>query len=415
MSLSPTCTLVELPSADQKSSYFLDNTTDFSLLDSSMSLPGVNDFSLLSSTFDLKPSTAPFSLPSPPSSNYTPDTSLDFDLESYTHCSPGSDLTFDQLGFAASTPESTTLISPKSASVPFASVSFDESFNLPSAAPSTDSIAAEALRDHHLQRYFHYKNLAAQAEAAAACQQDQFDALLAYTMVGDDRSFNPTYPAEPLQQQQQFYGVPIQPYSAPYNAAAPQQATAAAMHAQAHAHMQAHDVAAARAQEQRNLSMSYYMPHPQRLSFETVIQPPVQAVQPMWSRQSVASSITSPPYPSTPNGSQPGLPLAMSKTFTSVSLPTAPAVPVDVASRAASEGEVEMEDELEAGESDEQEENDETMEIANPHGGGRGYVPGKTPDDPKKKHKCTVCGRGFARAFNLKVCIQHLELRLTLT
>jgi hypothetical protein len=42
--------------------------------------------------------------------------------------------------------------------------------------------------------------------------------------------------------------------------------------------------------------------------------------------------------------------------------------------------------------------------ILNPHGGGRGYIPGKTPDDPKKRHKCDVCGRGFARAFNLKVC-----------
>lgn len=41
--------------------------------------------------------------------------------------------------------------------------------------------------------------------------------------------------------------------------------------------------------------------------------------------------------------------------------------------------------------------------IRNPLGGGRGYVPGETPDDPSKKHKCEVCGRGFARLFNLKV------------
>lgn len=41
--------------------------------------------------------------------------------------------------------------------------------------------------------------------------------------------------------------------------------------------------------------------------------------------------------------------------------------------------------------------------VPNMHGGGRGYVPGATPDDPKKRHKCDVCGRGFARAFNLKV------------
>lgn len=41
--------------------------------------------------------------------------------------------------------------------------------------------------------------------------------------------------------------------------------------------------------------------------------------------------------------------------------------------------------------------------VRNPLGGGRGYVPGETPDDPSKKHKCEVCGRGFARLFNLKV------------
>lgn len=41
--------------------------------------------------------------------------------------------------------------------------------------------------------------------------------------------------------------------------------------------------------------------------------------------------------------------------------------------------------------------------VRNPLGGGRGYIPGETPDDPKKKHKCDICGRGFARLYNLKV------------
>ena len=41
--------------------------------------------------------------------------------------------------------------------------------------------------------------------------------------------------------------------------------------------------------------------------------------------------------------------------------------------------------------------------VPNLHGGGRGYVRGQTPYDPSKRHKCRVCGRGFARAFNLKV------------
>ncbi|KAJ9104567.1 hypothetical protein QFC21_002065 [Naganishia friedmannii] len=40
--------------------------------------------------------------------------------------------------------------------------------------------------------------------------------------------------------------------------------------------------------------------------------------------------------------------------------------------------------------------------VRNPHGGGRGYIPGETPVDPKKKHMCGVCGRGFARLYNLK-------------
>lgn len=46
--------------------------------------------------------------------------------------------------------------------------------------------------------------------------------------------------------------------------------------------------------------------------------------------------------------------------------------------------------------------NDDEDVVLNPLGGGRGYVPGETPDDPKKRHKCNVCGRGFARLFNLK-------------
>lgn len=51
--------------------------------------------------------------------------------------------------------------------------------------------------------------------------------------------------------------------------------------------------------------------------------------------------------------------------------------------------------------------------IRNPHGGGRGYVPGETPEDPKKKHKCGICGRGFARLYNLKVgCISRGQSRM---
>jgi hypothetical protein len=66
---------------------------------------------------------------------------------------------------------------------------------------------------------------------------------------------------------------------------------------------------------------------------------------------------------------------------------------------------LDVEDEDVSGYHSEREESkpDVFSEVANASGGGRGYVPGETPDDPTKRHKCDVCGRGFARAFNLKV------------
>lgn len=52
--------------------------------------------------------------------------------------------------------------------------------------------------------------------------------------------------------------------------------------------------------------------------------------------------------------------------------------------------------------------------VRNPHGGGRGYIPGETPVDPKKKHLCGICGRGFARLYNLKVCTVSVRLVILL-
>ena len=101
----------------------------------------------------------------------------------------------------------------------------------------------------------------------------------------------------------------------------------------------------------------------------------------------------------------------MAETATTDSLPAFAPTPV-VGSKAPSvdrEGEMELDDELDEITSEPGPDVHDvkptipTMPIANLHGGGRGYVPGETPEDPKKRHKCQICGRGFARAFNLKV------------
>lgn len=80
---------------------------------------------------------------------------------------------------------------------------------------------------------------------------------------------------------------------------------------------------------------------------------------------------------------------------------------VAVSRRASEEGE----EELAYSSEEDAKPNVASIPVANVHGGGRGYVPGQTPDDPKKKHKCQVCGRGFARAFNLKVSKHLLPIR----
>jgi len=394
MSLSPTATLVDVAPVDLKQSYVADEASFFPR--DSMSLSVSNDFPFLLDNTITK--SAPFAFPSPPPSVHASDNGLDFDLDTFAHCSPASDVAF---GLVSTPASSINVVSPKTVSVsevpaPLPASAFSSLTGSGSDPKvysdnygSSESLAAEALSSHHLQRYFHYKALAAQAEAAAAAAQHAFGQM--YPPIGPTSQsvYGMSVPA-----QHQFHPAP---FVVPSAAAQQQQAAAAAMHAQANAHMQAHDVALAQAQQQRTMPMSYYMPTAQRTSFESMA-----ASQPMWSRQSISSSIASPPYPSTPNYSQAVLPQIMSKTTTSTSLPSIPSAPMDPATRPLSEGEAELEDELD-GSDDEESTSSPSMTIANPHGGGRGYVPGKTPDDPKKRHKCTVCGRGFARAFNLKV------------
>jgi hypothetical protein len=326
----------------------------------------------------------PNNLPSPPLSVSDDHNLLEFDP---------ADLSFD----VGTTPESTALVSPKSTAIsPINTVGSSFAFDplaatcapqiSPISAPPTgqNSSAAEALSQHHLERYLHYKAIAAQAVAEAQLASLQLvninnnsglmtvpdltnpdvvknNMIALQSQAGQQPNFgNPT-----PQQTQTFWNTTLQ-----IQQNAHQQALNA--HAAANAHLQAHANAAATAQ--RSMPMGpYFMGSNQSQppSAGPVSQPPS-----LWSRQSVSTSASggSPPYPSTPVYTQSGLPLPTIKSNDDVE-----------------------EDELSS---------DGKMHspgaVTNIHGGGRGYVPGKTPDDPRKRHKCLVCGRGFARAFNLK-------------
>ncbi|GFZ49189.1 hypothetical protein JCM24511_06939 [Saitozyma sp. JCM 24511] len=394
------------------------------------------------------------SFPSPPASIAAVSDSgagFDFDLDStFTHCSPGSSGLFDDNSFSLSSdlnldlelsaadlspiasapsPTSTTLISPKS-SISLADVGPGSLSSIAAATPTTGP-EAEALSNHHLQRYFHYKALAAQAEAEvnalAAIQNEPFEALLAGFSMPDpsvpykDESNNANNMlAYQTQPSQSFYGVgagiPQPGYSFSYQ---PQQA-ASMHHAQAQAHLQAHDAAARAAvavQQQPRASLGgYYVPASNRSSFD--VGPP----QSLWSRASLSSqqSAASPPFPSTPNYTAqqmmappaPALAQAQHMAKSASTSSMSATRPIQPPSLPLSEGENELEDELEDDDESMGQATLDGLPMTNLHGGGRGYVPGKTPDDPKKRHKCNLCGRGFARAFNLKSHIQtHNPLR----
>lgn len=392
MSLSPSSTLFDETAFD---SPFYTQKALLSYSDSSMSLSG--DFSFLTgvtqtNSFD---SSIPTLLPS-----LLPDNALDFDLGPTSQDSPQSDRTFDSFA----TPTSASLLSPKSNFSTFTPSSnvFNDTAAYPAleqdqiaSLASAEYSAIIASYEHHQSRYLLYQAYALQAEQNVRINQVQIDNLLSFSMSAGCKGSNEQSNSS-TEQAQPFYGV-TDSSALSFTVATQQQAqaTAASMHAQAQVHMQARDVALARAQQHRSLSMNYYLPS-QRGAFDHVAPG-----QPMWSRHSV-SSVASPPFPSTPNYAQESLPLTMAKTVSSVSLPNVHSAALNSFSQPTSEGENEVDDES-SEENEDDEESFPGMPVANPHGGGRGYIPGKTPDDPKKKHKCNVCGRGFARAFNLKV------------
>lgn len=365
------------------------------------------------------------SIPSPPSLS-SGRTSPDFDFESFTHYSPNPSPLVDETDSTelhkefSSTPSSTDLVSPRS------SIADISQIQPPTQVEEVET--AEALSTHHLQRYLHYKALAARAEADRAIvihQQaqshspdDDFGALFAAcdkssVLLMPDASANSTffkdtvvsgdshnnmlaYQSQMLQPTYYQMGQAMPNWQQSDGFYHPQPSHAALHNAQAQAHLQAAEAARFQAEQHRMNMSNFYVPVSAgpRSSYDATSQN-----APSFAGQSVSNLTNqSPSYSSTrsyPVASN----IVMDKTSSMSGLTTCAS-----SRRASEEGEEEL-----AYTSEEEDVKPilGSIPIVNVHGGGRGYVPGQTPDDPKKKHKCQVCGRGFARAFNLKVS-KHL-------
>jgi len=338
--------------------------------------------------------TYPFSFPSNGDSfdfsqTNQPATAPELDLDSFSN---GSDFDFEfentfglSPGSSTSAP-STNLVSPKSAHNEFGLVDTDNELNKES--PSNLN-TAEALRQHHFQRFLHYQALAEQAEEQARQMGKQLGLYdINMPMDNSNNVNNTTTPVygyantdmKVVNNTVPMQAAPMQHSFAPvgmWQSAPAPVASVTNYHAQAQAHMQAHQAA----QSTYNMAPApFFMP----VQDNTL------------SRQSTsASSSTSASVPTTPAAMM-SVPMA-----TSVTAPST----VAMSRIASSEGEYELDRASVISEDDIKPQLPSDIPLTNLNGGGRGYVPGETPDDPKKRHRCGVCGRSFARAFNLKVCL----------
>lgn len=369
----------------------------------------------------------PIHFPSPPASTSS-EPGLDFDLESFTHASPDSSLLLDDTfnwdfnpmqssvsnyggldaspTFSAPTSTSTRLFTPHSSISSFADVlGVDNTSSLPTIPFYIPADTAEALSNHHLQRYLHYKHLATQAEAdarasAAFQSQQDFEALLATC------SMPQSYPLGKVEgNTASMLGFQAQPDVALFGEAPQyfaynplQQANLA--NAQAEAHLIAHDVAAARAEHQRSQTGQWVAATqsafglPESAAFQPSPMPVLES--------SPSNAMVYPPVPQTIIPPSLHVP-ASQAPVASVPIIAPTPMPISVPSSLVRSFEGDGEEEMEGSEPEEDASMGSQDVIPNLHGGGRGYIPGQTPDDPKKRHKCNTCGRAFARAFNLKV------------
>lgn len=376
-----------------------------------------------------------------------------FDFGSFSTDATFDTINWDLSGFesdppsltdSSSTPGSIDIVSPKSSFSSFGDASSPFN-NTAAAVPAYQGIDIEALSKHHFERFLHYKTLADEAERkakASLVQPGGFETLLAPI----DMNVNTAVPAQqsfdssmlmsyPTNLGQQYDQQPRAQSSFVYN---PHVTEASMAQAQADAHLHAHNVAVAQVQQQRFYTQpqqpqqqqqhhgqaqapSQYWVQPARTSFDAGSVASVSSAsmsEPAWSRTSFSTNQSvSPPFSATPvapisdvvqnaakeslglvNGMAP-LPLPLASMPGPISsAPLANSVPAMAPSAALAEFvPASAPAPVKGGK----------KQVLNPHGGGRGYVPGKTPDDPKKRHKCVVCGRGFARAFNLKVSSLH--------